>query len=47
MSGSGRVAEQRSYLEMECPSVRQTVESSTNDGKSWTKTFDGLYVRRK
>lgn len=27
--------------------VRQTIEVSTDDGKSWTPNFDGLYIRRR
>jgi len=35
------------YIHEDADRVRQTIESSTDDGKTWTKTYDGLYVRRK
>ena len=27
--------------------VRQLIESSADDGKTWSTAFDGMYVRRK
>jgi len=27
--------------------VRQTTETSSDGGKTWTQVWDGLYVRRK
>lgn len=27
--------------------VRQLLENSTDDGKTWSPTFDGMYIRRK
>jgi hypothetical protein len=36
-----------SYLKVSADSVRQTWEMSTDAGKTWTKAFDGMYVRKK
>ena len=36
-----------SFFPMEGGRVRQLWESSTDNGKTWTVAFDGLYVRKK
>jgi tetratricopeptide (TPR) repeat protein len=35
------------YIREDADRVRQLIDTSTDDGKTWTTTFDGLYVRRK
>jgi tetratricopeptide (TPR) repeat protein len=35
------------YIREDPDKVRQVLETSTDDGKTWTTTFNGLYVRRK
>lgn len=41
------VQHRMSYTPQADGRVRQLWESSTDEGKTWTVTFDGLYVRRK
>ena len=36
-----------SYIREGADSVRQLIEVSTDDGKTWTPGFNGLYTRRK
>ncbi len=35
-----------SYFKISADSVRQVWESSTDGGKTWTRAFDGMYVRK-
>jgi tetratricopeptide (TPR) repeat protein len=43
----GDKLERMTYLRQGPDQVRQLIESSADDGKSWATTYDGLYVRRK
>jgi hypothetical protein len=36
-----------SYLKEGPDKVRQKIDVSTDDGKTWSVSYDGLYVRRK
>ncbi len=36
-----------SYLREGSDRIRQVLEDSTDSGKTWTKTYAGLYTRRK
>lgn len=45
--GSGEVLDRMTYFRESPDKVRQLIESSSDEGKSWTTTFDGMYVRRK
>jgi hypothetical protein len=45
--GGAPTVDRMTYIREDPDGVRQTIDTSTDDGKTWTKTFDGLYVRRK
>jgi tetratricopeptide (TPR) repeat protein len=45
--GAQKVLSRMSYLKEGPDRVRQVIEDSRDDGKTWIKTFDGLYSRRK
>jgi hypothetical protein len=45
--GGTPTTDRMTYVREDADRVRQTIESSADDGKTWTKTYDGLYVRRK
>ena len=47
MQGGKKVLGRMSYLREGPDRVRQVLEDSTDGGKTWTSTFDGLYTRRK
>jgi tetratricopeptide (TPR) repeat protein len=39
--------ERMTYIREDPDHVRQRIDVTTDDGKSWTTTYDGMYVRRK
>jgi hypothetical protein len=41
------VVERMTYLKEGLDKVRQLIEASSDDGKTWTTTYDGLYTRRR
>lgn len=46
--GTGKPAVERmTYIKDGADKVRQLIETSSDDGKTWATTYDGLYVRRK
>ena len=48
MNGSGQISLSRlTFTLNEDGTARQLFESSTDDGKTWTPAFDGLYKRKK
>lgn len=47
LQGGKKVLGRMSYLREGPDRVRQVLEDSTDGGKTWTQTFDGLYTRRK
>jgi hypothetical protein len=44
--GTGRVRHRITFTPLPAGTVRQFWESSRDGGKTWTVTFDGLYVRK-
>lgn len=42
-----RVLQKLTFTKISADTVRQTFEASNDDGKTWSVTFDGRYVRRK
>lgn len=42
-----KTLEKLTFFNLSADRVRQLWEQSTDDGKTWTVVFDGLYVRRK
>jgi hypothetical protein len=41
------VVDRMTYVKEGSEKVRQLIETSADDGKTWTTTFDGLYTRRR
>ncbi len=46
-SPTGKVLVHMTFYNMGPDKVRQTAETSTDDGKTWTSVWDGMYVRKK
>ncbi|MDT7602231.1 MAG: hypothetical protein QOF61_228 [Acidobacteriota bacterium] len=46
-SPQGQVPVRMTFYNLEPGKMRQTSETSTDGGKTWTQGWDGLYVRRK
>lgn len=45
--GGKKVLSRMAYLKEGPDRVRQVLEDSSDDGKTWVKTYDGLYTRRR
>lgn len=46
-SPNGKVLVHMTFYNMGPDKVRQTAETSVDDGKTWTSTWDGTYIRKK
>ncbi|HET7435808.1 MAG TPA: hypothetical protein VFN10_13950 [Thermoanaerobaculia bacterium] len=44
--GGAKVTQRMTYSKEGADRVRQFIETSTDDGKTWTPGFDGMYIRR-
>ncbi len=45
--GGKMLTSRMTFTKVSADSVRQFIESSTDEGKTWTPSFDGMYVRSK
>jgi len=46
-SPTGKVLVHMTFYNLGADKVRQTAETSSDDGKTWTSVWDGMYVRKK
>lgn len=44
---AGKIVQRMTYSRTGADRVRQLIETTTDDGKSWKPSFDGTYLRRK
>ena len=47
LSGASKIRTQLTFFNFNTNTLRQLAEQSTDDGKTWTTTYDFKYVRRK
>ena len=47
LSGASKIRTRLTFFNLDANTVRQLAEQSTDDGKTWTTTYDFKYVRRK
>ena len=47
LSAGGKIRTRLTFFNLDANTVRQLAEQSTDDGKTWTTTYDFKYVRRK
>ena len=46
-SPTGKVLVHMTFYKLSADKVRQTAETSSDDGKTWTPVWDGMYIRKK